>query len=55
MGWGGVVVAHKTLLSAPVPIGIGIWGLGLGLDNILKNYLQLQEPFVTHQFIEIKI
>ena len=27
------MVAHKTLLSAPVPIGIGIWGLGLGLDN----------------------
>ena len=30
MGW---VVAHKTLLSAPVPIGIGIRGFGLGLDN----------------------
>ena len=29
MGW---VVAHKTLLSSPVPIGIGIWA-GLGLDN----------------------
>ena len=26
-------VAHKILLSAPVPIGIGIRGLGLGLDN----------------------
>ena len=23
IGWGGVVVAHKILLSAPVPIGIG--------------------------------
>ena len=22
-------------MSAPVPIGIGIWGLGLGLDNYL--------------------
>ena len=31
-GWGGWV-AHKTLLSSPVPIGIGIWA-GLGLDNI---------------------
>ena len=31
--WVGWVVAHKTLLSAPVPIRIGIWGLGLGLDN----------------------
>ena len=29
------VVAHKILLSAPVPIGIWIRGLGLGLD---KNY-----------------
>ena len=42
---GGVVVAHKILLSAPVPIGplfffwvslvsemgLGLWGLGLGL------------------------
>ena len=28
---GHVVVAHKTLLSAPV--GIGIRGLGLGLDK----------------------
>ena len=34
-GVGGVVVAHKTLVSAPVPIGIKIRGLGLGLDNIL--------------------
>ena len=25
-------MAHKTLLSSPVPIGIGIWA-GLGLDN----------------------
>ena len=40
MGWGGVVVvvvvvAHKILLSAPVPwigdLGLGDWGLGL--DN----------------------
>ena len=32
-GWvAGWVVAHKTLLSSPVPIGIGIWA-GLGLDN----------------------
>ena len=30
---GGLVVAHKTLVSAPVPTGIGIRGLGLGLDN----------------------
>ena len=53
IGWGGGggVVAHKILLSAPVPIGplfllaldldgnIGIWtgGLGLGLDNCLWN------------------
>ena len=28
-GW----VAYKTLVSALVPIGIGIRGLGLGLDN----------------------
>ena len=33
---GYMVVAHRTLLSSPVPIGIGIWGLGLGLDNFLK-------------------
>ena len=30
---GHVVVAHKTLLSAPVRIGIGSRGLGLGLDK----------------------
>ena len=34
VGWGGVV-AHKILLSAPVPwigdLGLGDWGLGL--DN----------------------
>ena len=34
VGGGGWVVAYKILLSAPVPIGIGIRGLGLGLDNI---------------------
>ena len=34
-GVGGWVVAHKTLLSSPVPIGIGIWA-GLGLDNTLS-------------------
>ena len=32
---GYMVVTHRTLLSAPVPIRIGIWGLGLGLDNII--------------------
>ena len=35
VGWGGVV-AHKILLSAPVPwigdLGLGDWGLGL--DNL---------------------
>ena len=31
------MVAHKTLLSAPVPIGIGIRGLGLALDNYFEN------------------
>ena len=38
VGWGGVVVvvvAHKILVSAPVPwigdLGLGDWGLGL--DN----------------------
>ena len=30
---GGGWVAYKTLVSAPVPIWIGIRGLGLGLDN----------------------
>ena len=39
MGWGGVVVAHKILLSAPVPwigdLGLGDWGLGL--DNFLGS------------------
>ena len=34
----GGVVAHKTLLSAPVPIGIGIRGLGLGLDNFVNQH-----------------
>ncbi len=39
VGWVGVV-AHKTLVSAPVSIGIGIRrGLGLGLDNFLSIYL----------------
>ena len=38
--WVGWVVAHKTLLSAPVPIGIGIWGLGLGLDNLKFDILK---------------
>ena len=45
-GWGGGVVAHKILVSAPVPleliltgfdwVGAGPWGLGFGtgLDNI---------------------
>ena len=36
VGWGGGVVAHKILLSAPVPwigdLGLGDWGLGL--DNL---------------------
>ena len=36
---GGWVVAYKILVSAPVPIWIGIWGLGLGLDNF--EYLQI--------------
>ena len=48
MGWvGGVVVAHKTLVSAQVPIGIGIRGLGLGIDNFCL-YKHTQEiDFVT--------
>ena len=38
IGWGGVVVvAHKILVSAPVPwigdLGLGDWGLGL--DNLI--------------------
>ena len=45
VGWGGVVVAHKILVLAPVPlelilagfdwVGTGPWGLGFGtgLDN----------------------
>ena len=41
MGWGGVVVAHKILVSAPVPLELiltgfdwaGPWGFGTGLDN----------------------
>ena len=38
-GWVGWL-AHKTLLSALVPIGIGIRGLGLGLDkNSIPNNL----------------
>ena len=38
--WGGVV-AHKTLLSAPFPIGIGNRGLGLGLENNMTTDLQV--------------
>ena len=48
VGWGGVV-AHKILVSAPVPleliltgfdwVGLGLGGLGFGtgLDNITKS------------------
>ena len=42
---GGVVVSHKTLVSAPVPIGIGIRGLGLGLDNIGNWLTHRMEKF----------
>ena len=40
VGWGGGVVAHKILLSAPVPwigdLGLGDWGLGL--DNFNRVF-----------------
>ena len=36
------VVAHKTLVSAPVPIGIGVRGLRLGLDNICVSQEQVE-------------
>ena len=52
-----VVVAHKILLSAPVPIRIGVWGLGLGLDNIYEassqklNTFTIKKPLHTgHDF-----
>jgi len=41
----GVVVSHKTLVSAPVPIGIGIRGLELGLDNIGNWLTHIMEKF----------
>ena len=47
--WGGgvvvvVVVAHEILVSAQGPLvfgflGLGLWGLGPGLDNIPRNRL----------------
>ncbi len=44
MGWGGGgVVAHKILVSAPVPwigdLGLGDWGLGL--DNFDNLFLKI--------------
>ena len=36
-----MVVAHKILLSATVPIGIR--GLGLGLDNYVQFALKLKK------------
>ena len=40
--------AHKTLLSSPVPIGIGIWA-GLGLDNLGSNSFNLTVKRWTKQ------
>ena len=35
VGWGGVVVvAHKILVSAPVPLELILTGLGLGLGGL---------------------
>ena len=41
--WGGGVVAHKILVSAPVPLELILTGLGLGLGDLgfgtgLDNY-----------------
>ena len=32
--WGGGVVAHKILVSAPVPLELILTGLGLGLGGL---------------------
>ena len=54
-GWvGGWVVAHKTLLSSPVPIGIGIWA-GLGLDNFLYDNLFIKAGSAHDLRIQVEI
>ena len=50
------MVAHKTLVSAPIPIGIGIRGLGQGLDNILsfRVYTSSGGPLSDSDFILVE-
>ena len=49
-------VAHKTLLSSPVPIWIGIRGLGLGLDNyILRPAFEKEKHTHSPQTQELVI
>ena len=48
------VVAHKILLSAPVPIGIWIRGLGLGLDNTNQNK-KSPSSLVVHAIVIVAV
>ena len=51
----GGAVAYKTLVSATVTIGIGIRGLGLGLDNSLLNVVWHAHYFVSQLFNEVEL
>ena len=48
-----MVVAHKILLSAPVPwigdLGLGDWGLGLDNTNLNFLYLKCIELFMLEK------
>ena len=59
-----MVVAHKILVSAPVPleliltgfdwVGAGPWGFGTGLDNKTKIFTKLSIKLYSDLMVRIK-
>ena len=54
--WGGwVVVAYRILVSAPVPMGFWVWGLGVDNNiktiqiHFLRHFLTQMRDFCDHQ------